>query len=90
MSVWLVPPQRKLVAPFSTGHYARYCRACGQEFKGIGTLCPIHLGEVARKRAFELQAERARSQRIIAAREAQAKLARGTRTEFLDELDLYA
>ncbi|OQY87142.1 MAG: hypothetical protein B6D41_12225 [Chloroflexi bacterium UTCFX4] len=74
-------------APFSTGHSPRTCRICGAAFLGLGTLCPLHLAAQARTRAAQIQAERARSAQIIAARELQAQAARPARTEIPDELD---
>ncbi len=74
-------------APFSTGHSPRTCRACGESFTGLGTLCPIHLAEHARHRAQELKAQRIESANIIAEREAQANAQRPARLEWQDELD---
>jgi len=74
-------------APFSTGYHPRHCRICGASFVGLGVLCPIHLAAHARQRATQLQAERERSEQILAAREQQAQAARPQRTEFPDELD---
>lgn len=74
-------------APFSTGQHPRKCRACGESFIGLGTLCPIHLAQHARHRAAELKAQRSESANIITARERQANANRPARTEIPDELD---
>ncbi len=83
----LQAPSHRRVSPFSTGQHPRNCRVCGAAFAGLGTLCPKHLGQHARQRAQELQAQRIESTNIIAAREFQAIAQRPARVEWKDELD---
>ena len=83
----MLHPQANHPAPFSTGHHPRNCRICGTSFVGLGTLCPTHLAAQARTRAAQIQAERAHSAQILAAREQQAQAARPARVEIPDELD---
>lgn len=53
----------------------RKCYVCGTEFEGHGGRCPVHVAALIREQA----AERARSERVTAEREARAKAERRAR-----------